>query len=430
VDDNMQHTGRRRIRYTRLIAIVAGALVLLGGSALAVKNYLGNLGSVLPSKPIAPVTTPYQFTHRVTVLLMGSSLQTSASNHVITAKNARNRTDTMILVSIDPATHQVGVLSIPRDTRVYVPGVGMTKIAEASYEGGLPEAVKVVEATFHVPVDYYAYLSMFQFPKLINDMGGLTVDVPRNEVYDASNGKLGIDLKAGVQKLNGWQVLAFARFRQTSQGDISRIQQQQQVLKDIAHQLLQPKYIPEIPTLVNDFSSIVTTNMSTTQMLALALFMRNVNMSTVRYGTVPGEAITAYDPLVKANVDDWAYNQHLTSVVIQNVLIGDPLTASQKKSIKIYVASGTSTLAPAQALATELTNAGYTVTGVGWANNHNHIQTTILNDTGDKALSKTMQQLVGSSTVQFTAYHTTPWDIKITVGSDFKAPSSSSGSSG
>lgn len=428
--DGQKRTVRRRFRPGRMLAVLAAVLVL-GASALAVKNYLFGLHALgNPSKNSSPQYHEFAFQHRITVLLMGSSLQTGANGKLITAKNARNRTDTMILLSIDPTTKQVGVLSIPRDTLVNLPGVGRTKIAEAAYVGGLPEAVRVVESTFHVPVDYYAYLSMFQFPKLINDMGGLVVDVPHAEVYQPSGGKLGIDLKAGVQRLSGWQVLAFTRFRQTQQGDISRIQQQQTVLQDIAHQLLQPKNIPLIPKLVGDFSSMVNTNLSTPQMLSLALFSKQINLSAVRYGTVPGQATQNHDALLSGLLDNWTYSQHLTSIVIQNVLLAQPLTATQRKSLKIYVDSGTSSQAPAQALAHQLTAEGYTVVGVGWANSHTHHRSVILNTTGDKWLDTSLQKTLGSSTVQFTAYHTTPWDLKITVGSDYTPPATGSSSSG
>jgi len=408
----------RRHRPARWLAVLAAAVLVLGGGAYIAKSYFSNLNNTFAVTKVNQRYHKFQFQHRITILLLGSSLQTAANHTLITAKNARNRTDTMILVSIDPKTHQVGVLSIPRDTRVDLPGIGMTKIAEASYEGGLSETVRVVENTFHIPVDYYAYLSLFQFPKLINDMGGLTVDVPQNEVYQPG-GKLGIDLKAGVQHLNGWQVLAFTRFRQTAEGDISRIQQQQEVLADMAHQLLQPKYLPMIPTLVSDFSRLCTTNMTPAQMLSLALFAKQVNLSTIRYGTIPGYGSVHYDPILKMPLDDWTYDPKLADVVIQNVLLANPLTPAERHALTFFVASGTDSLAPARALAQRLIDEGYSVAGVGWANRHNHRRSLILNTTGDKWLDGSLEHMLGPSVVTFTPYHTTPWDFKITVGSDW-----------
>lgn len=394
-----------------------GALgIMVAGAAYGLGAYYGNLSHVF-------ATTRHNdglFQHRITLLLLGSSLETSAHNRVLTGRNVQNRSDTLILVSINPKTHQVGVLSIPRDTRVYVPPVGLTKIAEASFFGGAPEAVTVVEDTFHIPVDYYAYLNMFQFAKIINDLGGLTLDIPHAEVYQPNGGRLGIDLKAGVQHLNGWQVLAYARYRNTAEGDIGRIQQQQQILKALAHQLLAPKTIPIIPKLAGDVAhALSSTNLTVNQLIALALFARHLSLSTVRFGTVPGHASTHVDPYLKVPLSYWSYDPHLARILVQDVLLAGPLTAAEKTSLKVVVNSGTASLAPAEALAHQLVTAGYTVTSVGWANRHNHQRTTLINTTGDKWLGGRLAVGLGPTVNDFVPYHTTPWDIKITVGQDY-----------
>ncbi|MCL5116935.1 MAG: LCP family protein [Firmicutes bacterium] len=409
----------KRKKSRRWIGVLVAIIVVLGGGAYGYQRYLSNLNNVF-SSTVKAAGTNALFQHRITILLMGSSLETSSSNQVLTGKKVRNRSDTLILVSIDPKTKQVGVLSIPRDTRVNVPGVGMTKIAEATFFGGAPETVRVVENTFHVPIDYYAYISMFQFAKLINDMGGLTVDVPHNEVYDVSSGKLGINLHAGVQHLTGLQVLQFVRFRNTSEGDIGRIQQQQVILRDMAHQLLQPSMIPRIPALAHDLmSSLSATNMNVNQFIALGLFARHLNLSSVRYGTIPGHSSTHMDPYMHVRLSYWTYDPRLSSILVQDVLLADPLTAQQKKSLRVEILSGVQTLAPAQHLAQKLQAEGYTVTGVGWANQHNYTQSVITNTSGDRFLSQRFQQMLGSSVVNFVPYHTAPWDIEITVGSDY-----------
>lgn len=407
----------------RILYWIIGILVVLAGAAYGVKAYYSNLSNVFPTHlPKTVSGSTFNFSHRITILLMGSSLETSANNTVQTSRNVRDRSDTLILVSIDPKTKQVGVVSIPRDTRVYVPKIGMTKIAESTFFGGAKETVQVVQNTFHVPVDYYAYISMFQFAKVINDMGGLTIYVPHNEVYQPSGGKLGIDLHKGLQHLNGLQVLQYARFRNTAQGDIGRIQQQQQILKDIAKQLLQPKYIPEIPKLASDlFGALTSTNLNTSQLVALALFAHHISLSSVRYGTIPGYGATFIDSYLKVPLSYWVYDKHLSNVLIQDALLSQPLTLAQKQSLKIQIASGTGSLAPAQALAKKLEAQGYDVTGVIWANHHNHQRSILVNSTGDKWLGQRLINMLGSNTVnQFAPYHTTPWDIKITVGADYK----------
>ncbi|MCL4493739.1 MAG: LCP family protein [Firmicutes bacterium] len=407
----------------KVLAWIIAILVVLAAGGYAIYRYYANPKNLL----LTPKVVHYNqasgnpaFDHRITFLLMGNSLAT-VNNHVIKNGKVRDRSDTIILVSFDPKTKQIGVMSIPRDTRVALPGIGKTKIAEATYFGGVQEMVQTIQKTFHVPVDYYAYVSMFQFEKIINDMGGLTVNVPQNEVYQPG-GPLGINLKKGVHHLNGQQVLEFARFRQTATGDIGRIQQQQQLLHDMAQQLLKPQNIVHWPTLAGDvIHALSYTNLSANQLISLGLAARHVPLSTVRYATVPGYGSTHMDPYMHQQLSYWTYDPHLSRVLIQDVLLASPLTKSQKKSVKIFVASGTGTLAPAQALAHKLSAQGYTVVGIGWANHHNHHRTVILNTTGDKWLGSRLAALTGPSLSSFTAYHTTPWDVKITVGSDYVA---------
>lgn len=415
-------TKKTRRKRGRFLAWFLGIILILGMAGYGVYQYYANPKNLL----LTPKVIHYNqasgnpaFDHRITFLLMGSSLAT-VNNQVIKNGRVRDRADTIILVSFDPQTKKIGVLSIPRDTRVFIPGIGKTKIAEATYFGGVPEMIRVIQNTFHVPIDYYAYMSMFQFEKVINDMGGLTVNVPQNEVYEANGDPLGINLKKGIHHLNGKQVLEFARFRETQMGDIGRIQQQQQLLRDMAQQMLKPQNIIHWPKIAHDvIQALSYTNLSVNQLIALGLAAQHVPLHTVRFATVPGYGSTYMDPYMHQQLSYWTYDPHLTNILIQDVLLASPLTKAQKKSLKIFVASGTSTLAPAEELAHLLTAQGYSVVGIGWANHHNHHRTVILNTTGDKWLGSRLAFLTGPSVSSFTAYHTTPWDVKITVGSDF-----------
>lgn len=393
---------------------------LIGGIGYGAYAYL-NINHTLATPNVTQQNSKYHafaFNHRITILLMGSSLVTQ-NHHIVKSGTVRDRADTIMLVSINPKTKKVGVLSIPRDSRVFIPHVGKTKIAEATFFGGPKEMVQVIGNTFHIPIDYYAYVSMFNFEKIINDMGGLTVYVPQKEVYGSVGDPLRINLSKGYHHLNGQQVLEFARFRATQQGDISRIQQQQVILKDIAHKMLKPQNYTKIPVVAADvLHALSFTNLNLSQIISLGLFGKNLKLSSVRFATLPGSALQAMDPFMHQKLDYWRYSPHLANILIQDVLLAKPLTSQQKKSIRISINSGTQTLASAQKLATFYRNQGYTVTGVGWANTHNHKRTVVINDTGDKWLGQRIASPLGKVVDQFSAYHTTPWDIKITVGSD------------
>jgi LCP family protein required for cell wall assembly len=408
----------RKLRWGRLIAVVAGALVL-SAAGFAYSYYRSARQLVLHSANVQQ--NPPAFKGRVTILLLGNALSI-INNQDQTNPYVRDRTDTMMLVSIDPKTYQAGVLSIPRDTLVYIPQAhGYTKINEANYFGGPRLAVKLVEQTLHVPVDYYAETTMWNFAKIIDAIGGLTVDVPYAMNYGGTGNYLDIHLKPGVQHLDGQQVLEFVRFRAEPLGDISRIQQQQYIVKLILKKLLTPAEITKLPQVVSMLRSDITyTNLSTQQMIGLALLGRHVNLSAIRYATLPGHPVQRMDPYMHQKLDYWVLDTRLEPLLVDEVLLGKHLSPADRRNFHIVVRAGTTSLAPAQALAKWLQSRGYTVNAVVWANHHNHVQNQILDFSGDKYLSQRMAKALGPTQITESPYHDVPGvDMEITVGSDF-----------
>lgn len=410
---------RRRVRWGRLIAIVLVLAVVIGGYEV--------YQSVQPANAFRAAVVkknPPAFRHRVTILLLGNALS------IINGKDqtnpyVRDRTDTMMLVSFDPKTYQMSVLSIPRDTLVPIPHVGMTKINEANYFGGPKLAVKLVEETLHVPVDYYMETTMWNFMKIINAIGGLTVDVTQPMHYGGTGNVLDINLNPGVQHLNGQQVLEYVRFRHEKLGDISRIQQQQYIIRLIMKKVLTPKYITKLPEVAGLLAKdIVYSNLSHTQMVSLALLATHIKLSQVRFATIPGSPTSGIDPYMHVRLDYWVANNRLMQLMVQEIVLDEPLSASVRKNIFIIVRSGTDSLTPADQVAAWLRGQGYTVTGIEWANHHNHVQNSILDFTGDRYLVARIAAGLGpksSTTTVESPYHDYHHlDMIITVGSDLR----------
>jgi LCP family protein required for cell wall assembly len=401
--------------------IVGGVLVLLAAGGLYVRHLLSFQAAFSPK---VAHTNPPAFRNRVTILLLGNALAI-INNRDVTNPYVRDRTDTMMLISIDPKTDTASVLSIPRDSRVYIPKVGLTKINEANYFGGPKLAVKLVEETLHVPVDYYAETTMWNFENIINSLGGLTVDVTQAMNYGGHGNALDIHLKPGVQHLNGREVLEYVRFRAEPLGDISRIQQQQYIIKLILKKLLTPRYLTHIPAVVSMLrQDIVYTNLSDTQMVALGLLGTHLHLNQVKYGTLPGSPITAVDPYMHQTLDYWQLDTNLIPLMVREYVLNEPLTPALRKTIHIVVESGTNSLAPADQVAAWLRSQGFTVTGVYWGNAHTDTTNTILDFTGDAYLANRLAAALGppgSTVVTESPYHDYPGlDIKITVGSDLK----------
>ncbi len=199
-------------------------------------------------------------------------------------------TDTMLLFRFDPGTGKLAVLSIPRDTRTYIEGRGVVKINEANAQGGPAlTALTVSELLGGVNIDRYVRINVQGVEKLIDTLGGLTVNVPQAMKYQDDSQHLYINLKAGKQHLNGDQVLQLLRFRHDGLGDIGRIKRQQIVMKAFSEQALNPLTLARLPQILSVIQSHVDANLNLEELFALTGFGVSVDRAQVKFLTLPGE---------------------------------------------------------------------------------------------------------------------------------------------
>jgi LCP family protein required for cell wall assembly len=212
---------------------------------------------------------------RTNILVLGVDARPGEEN---------SRSDTMLLVSIDPELDKVAVISIPRDTRIEVKGSYLDKICTANYIGGPEYAVDRVEDLMQTKIDHYVEMDFNGFKKIVDTLGGVTVDVPQR-MYKPLEG---INLRPGRQKLNGKDALAFVRFRDYVNGDIERTAQQQVFVKALANEVLQPKTITKLPSLVKQLKQYVKTDIGFTDMLKMASWAPGFKSDAVITQTLPG----------------------------------------------------------------------------------------------------------------------------------------------
>ena len=208
------------------------------------------------------------------------------------------RTDSMILFSMDPATHTAGMLSIPRDMWVTIPGYGEDKINTAYYKGELDQtpgagpglAVKTVENFIGIPINYFAQVDFNAFVKFIDLTGGVDIKVREPMVIDPIGPNNTINLKPGTQTLNGAQALAYARVRDMGHGDFDRAARQQQVIMAVRDNILNyyslPKLIMQAPALYDNVATGVRTNMTLQDAIRMAYYVQQINLSNVRHGVI------------------------------------------------------------------------------------------------------------------------------------------------
>jgi len=236
----------------------------------------------------APVPGP-QIQGRVNILLLGIDKRPD---------EVYARTDTMILVTLDPNTNQAGMLSVPRDLWVSIPGYDEDRVNKAhflgdqyGYPGGGPAlAMKTVQYNLGVPVHAFVKVDFDGFRNIVDTLGGIELDVPEtidDPTYPDNN--YGYDpfyIEAGQHTLDGYDALRYARTRATPGSDFSRAERQQQVLLAIRDKGLQLNMLPKIPELWSSMSSTVETSLSLVDILELAKLASAVDTGNIQSAVI------------------------------------------------------------------------------------------------------------------------------------------------
>ncbi len=217
------------------------------------------------------------------VLLLGTDARASDGGKM-------TRADTIMLACLNTEKQQLALYSIPRDTYVYIPGYGYDKINAATVYGGTRLCMEVVSNLVGVEVEDYVLIDYGGFEAAVDALGGVTLDVEEDMYhYDPEeNGIYTINLKAGLQHLDGNKALQYVRYRTYELGDIARTSTQQRFLVALSDQLFSSGTILKLPDLVSSLSTNFKTSLSFKEMYQLAstgASMENLNIATQ---TLPG----------------------------------------------------------------------------------------------------------------------------------------------
>ena len=199
------------------------------------------------------------------------------------------RTDTIILMNIDPHTKSVAAISIPRDSKVYLPdGHGIQKINAAHAIGGVDMTIKTVEHTLGVKIDRYIMVHDNAVKSIVEALGGVDVYVEKNMRYHDYAGNLHIDLTKGYHHLNPTEAVGYLRFRHDPLGDIGRTHRQQWFLRGVLNNLKKPETISKIPDIVSVARKYVKTDMSLYELSQFAMMTKSLDMDKIEIATLPG----------------------------------------------------------------------------------------------------------------------------------------------
>jgi polyisoprenyl-teichoic acid--peptidoglycan teichoic acid transferase len=317
------HSGlSNRLIWGLLAAFLVAALITAYLTFIFVRSVVASFGTS-PSKPAAvpeappseetpldprdlnvplqtgsgPEAKPWDGNERVNILLMGLDYRDWEFDE------GPSRTDTLMLITVNPGSRTAAMLSLPRDLWVNIPGYDYGKIntayflGEAYQEpgGGPGLAMLTVEELLDIDIHFYAQVDFSAFERFIDEIGGIEVEVPEVIEVDPIGPGNTVVLQPGRQVLQGPVALAYARSRNTIGNDFDRAARQQQVIMAVRDRILSldilKTLIQKSPILYRELSSGVNTNMTLQQVISLAWTASQIPVENIRREVVDLERV-------------------------------------------------------------------------------------------------------------------------------------------
>ena len=203
------------------------------------------------------------------------------------------RSDTLMVATIDPIKNETSLLSIPRDTRVAIPRYGYDKINAAYAYGGENLTQRTVEDFLGIRIDHYIIINTHAFQKIVDAIGGIDIDVEKRMYYEDpwdDDGGLIIDLRPGLQHMDGKTAVTYVRYRDED-GDIGRVKRQQKFMRAIVDAVTTPAILPRLPSIISSVIDSVKTDLSVRQMLEFIGTLKESQTKGLRTEMVPGRPL-------------------------------------------------------------------------------------------------------------------------------------------
>lgn len=377
-------------------------------------------------------------TDRVTILVMGIDRRKGELEKGYL-------TDTMMLVTVDPVAKTAGMLSIPRDLWVEIPGYEVDTINTANrtgdyynYPGGGPAlATKTVQHNLGVTVNYYVRLDFTAFETLIDAVGGIDVEVAEAiadpQYPDGSYGYEPFYLSAGMQHLNGHDALRYARTRHDS-SDIDRAKRQQQVVMAVRNKILNlnmlPKLITQAPALYQTLNESVQTDLSLDQIISLALLAQDIPTENIKsevidfhyvldYTTPEGRQVLV--PL-RDKIRELRDSMFSTSAPLLPPTQINSQALIAAEAAKVMVLNGAGITGLAQATSEWLTGKGVNVVSFDTADRSDYATSVIVDYTGKPYTTRWLTTTFRVTNIISGSDPSSPVDIKIILGADWQIP--------
>jgi polyisoprenyl-teichoic acid--peptidoglycan teichoic acid transferase len=353
-----------------------------GGLRMALAPMVNTVDSMFSRLPAVTLNEP------TTILLMGTDVSYSGSRRRLTrdAGSFKSNTDTMMLGFLNPQARKASILHIPRDTEAYIGKSGVQKINSANAIGGPELARDTVSGLLGVPVHHYVVLNLSGLVEMVNEIGGITVEIPKKMSYMDWTAKLKIDLEPGVHTLTGNQAMGFVRFRHDAMGDIGRVQRQQVFLQAVSRKMSQPDSWMHVPALLQIAQKSILTDMNQLEMIAALNFLHSIPRENIKFVMLPGQ----FSPN-----GNWIATCDGRALALQ-LANPDQEFVSSRRNISVCVINASSDRNFGSKLAQVLRKLGYVTAVERDDPDILHKKTQIIVQNGNTANAKMLQQDLGA----------------------------------
>ncbi len=331
------------------LGVVSAIVVVLLGAGIAIASYIGGVNKELQGDKTSnelqaidkELTRTSTFTEPFYVMLIGSDARADD-------EEMGQRSDTNIVARVDPTTNTVTLVSIPRDTMITLSGVGTQKFNAAYNYDGAAGVIREAKNLTGISISHYAEIDFSGLIQLVDAVGGVDVEVDeRIDDEDAGD----VVIEAGQQHLDGEAALVFARSRAYVDGDYTRVANQRKLIQAIVDKVMNMS-ATEVPSVVSAAAKCVTTDLNVSDILNLALQLRDGDGITIYSATIPSS--TQYVDGISYVIADKQGAKELMKVVDEG---GDPTTVTNG-----YLGSTDSNYSSA-------TTGGYSDSGYGYSDN-------------------------------------------------------------
>lgn len=373
------------------------ATLVLAAGAVALRDHRA-LAAITPAEGtvLQPLPPPFAGVERLRLVLIGADDR----------KGDRGRSDTLMVLQVNPALKRAVLLSVPRDLLADIPGHGEQKINHAYHYGGVPLTRRTVESLLNISSDGYIKIGLQGFVKAVDVLGGVDLDVEdvegkgRGMNYDCPQDGLVIHLKPGYQHLTGYKAMGYVRYRMSNipgRGgtDFDRAKRQQKFLKAIIAQKLRVTKLPALYKAGQAIYRCIDSDLEWRELFDLARLMQELGPGDLKSLTLPGED-SRINGTYYCVLKDAEYQQMMADA--ENCLQGGG--SGDQEPTRLEVLNGSGVHGAAARAADKLKAKGFVVVRVGNAEDAAEQQTVVLYRGNARAQAQRVRDILGAGTVQ------------------------------